>query len=41
MALMGNYSKAERVLGWRPTISFDELIREMVESDMELLRQTG
>lgn len=34
--LMGNYSKAERVLGWRPTITFEELIREMVESDMNL-----
>lgn len=36
MVLMGNYSKAERVLGWRPTITFEELIREMVESDMNL-----
>ena len=36
MALMGNYSKAERVLGWRPTIIFDDLIREMVESDLAL-----
>jgi GDPmannose 4,6-dehydratase len=33
MALMGNYSKAERVLGWKPITSFEELIREMVESD--------
>jgi len=36
MVLMGNYSKAERVLGWKPTITFEELIREMVESDMAL-----
>jgi GDPmannose 4,6-dehydratase len=36
MVLMGNYSKAERVLGWKPTITFEELIREMVESDMTL-----
>ncbi len=35
MALKGNYSKAERVLGWKPTITFEELIREMVESDMK------
>jgi GDPmannose 4,6-dehydratase len=36
MVLIGNYSKAERVLGWRPTITFEELIREMVESDLAL-----
>ena len=36
MVLMGNYSKAERVLGWRPRVSFEELIREMVESDLAL-----
>jgi GDPmannose 4,6-dehydratase len=36
MALMGNYSKAKRVLGWKPTITFEELIREMVESDVKL-----
>ena len=36
MVLMGNYSKAKRVLGWKPTITFEELIREMVESDMAL-----
>ncbi len=36
MVLQGNYSKAERVLGWKPTITFEELIQEMVESDMNL-----
>jgi GDPmannose 4,6-dehydratase len=36
MVLMGNYSKAERVLGWRPTTPFEGLIREMVESDFNL-----
>jgi GDPmannose 4,6-dehydratase len=36
MALMGNYSKAQRVLGWIPTVSFEELIQEMVDSDLEL-----
>lgn len=34
MALMGNYTKAERTLGWRPLTSFEELIGEMVESDL-------
>jgi GDPmannose 4,6-dehydratase len=36
MVLMGNYSKAERVLGWKPTVTFEELIREMVENDLNL-----
>ncbi len=36
MVLMGNYSKAERTLGWQPTTSFEELIREMVQSDLAL-----
>jgi GDPmannose 4,6-dehydratase len=38
MVLMGNYSKAQRVLGWQPITSFEELVREMVESDLELLK---
>ena len=39
MVLMGNYSKAERVLGWRPRVSFEELIREMVEKRFGLVLQ--
>ncbi len=35
--LIGDYSKAERDLGWRPETSFEELIRLMVRSDLELL----
>ena len=34
-ALCGDASKAERVLGWRPKTSFDDLVREMVHSDLE------
>jgi GDPmannose 4,6-dehydratase len=33
-ALLGDASKARRELGWEPRISFDELVREMVESDL-------
>ena len=33
--LIGDYSKAERVLGWRPETSFEELIRLMTRSDLE------
>jgi len=35
--LIGDASKAQRVLQWRPTIAFAELIREMVDSDIELI----
>ena len=33
--LRGDASKAERELGWRPTTSFAELIREMVKEDLK------
>ena len=35
--LVGDYSKAEAELGWKPTTSFDELIRLMVRADLKLL----
>jgi GDPmannose 4,6-dehydratase len=35
--LVGDASKAERDLGWRPRTSFEELIRLMVRSDLALL----
>jgi GDPmannose 4,6-dehydratase len=35
--LIGNASKAHKQFGWRPTVSFEELVRMMVESDMEHL----
>jgi GDPmannose 4,6-dehydratase len=34
--LIGDYSKAEKVLGWKPKTSFDDLVKMMVESDIEL-----
>lgn len=33
--LLGNPAKARRELGWEPTISFEEMIEEMVRHDME------
>jgi GDPmannose 4,6-dehydratase len=36
--LIGDASKARRVLGWEPTISFRELVRLMVEHDLELAK---
>jgi len=37
-ALCGDYSKAKRVLGWEPEITFEELVQEMVEAE---LRRVG
>jgi GDPmannose 4,6-dehydratase len=36
--LIGDYSKAKEKLGWEPRTSFEELIRLMVDADLELLR---
>src|ERR1700754_5030603 len=35
--LVGDAAKAERVLGWKPKTSFEELIRLMVRSDLDSL----
>jgi GDPmannose 4,6-dehydratase len=35
--LIGDYGKAQRKLDWRPTTSFEELIRLMTRADLELL----
>ena len=37
--LLGNPSKARHRLGWRHKISFDELVKEMVEADLEHVRR--
>jgi GDPmannose 4,6-dehydratase len=37
--LQGDATKARRTLGWQPEISFEELVRSMVEHDLELARQ--
>jgi GDPmannose 4,6-dehydratase len=37
--LVGDAAKARRVLGWRPTVSFEQLVRMMVDADLaELAR---
>jgi GDPmannose 4,6-dehydratase len=36
--LIGDASKAKRILGWGPEVSFEELIRMMVDADVELLK---
>jgi GDPmannose 4,6-dehydratase len=37
--LLGDATKAREVLGWKPRIDFRELVRRMVEHDLELARQ--
>ena len=37
--LVGDASKARRVLGWRPEVSFHELIQRMVAADMHRLQR--
>jgi GDPmannose 4,6-dehydratase len=32
--LLGDAAKAREVLGWRPRVGFEELVREMVASDL-------
>lgn len=35
--LLGDASKAKRLLGWEPTYSFQELVADMVEADLQRL----
>jgi GDPmannose 4,6-dehydratase len=37
--LIGDATKAREKLGWQPKIKFEELVREMVQSDLKLLAQ--
>jgi GDPmannose 4,6-dehydratase len=37
--LQGDASKARAKLGWQPRVSFEELVRMMMEHDLELARQ--
>ena len=45
--LLGDPSKAKEKLGWEPKISFEDMVNEMMESDLEqakrdaLLREHG
>ena len=38
--LIGDASKARKVLGWAPRYTFEELVREMVQSDLEAEART-
>lgn len=38
--MRGNNSKAKKVLGWKPSVSFRELVRLMVDADLKTLTLT-
>ncbi len=38
--LRGDYSKANQVWSWKPTVSFKELVKMMVENDLERVKRT-
>ena len=35
--LRGNWSKAEKELGWKPKTNFEQLVKKMVKNDIEIL----
>jgi len=37
--LLGDYTKAKKKLGWEPKISFNDLVKEMVNQDYEFFRK--
>jgi len=37
--LVGDASKAQRILGWKPTVTFEGLVKMMVDADLALLRR--
>jgi GDPmannose 4,6-dehydratase len=36
--LCGDYSKAQKAFGWQPKVRFEELVKMMVDGDLERLR---
>ncbi len=38
--LLGDSSKARRVLKWKPKVNFSQLVKMMVDADMELVKKT-
>ncbi|MCY2939913.1 MAG: GDP-mannose 4,6-dehydratase [Planctomycetota bacterium] len=39
--LVGDPSKAERAMGWKPTLTFQQLVKRMVDADLERVRKEG
>lgn len=36
---MGDSSKAREKIGWKPTITFEALVKDMMDSDLDLMRR--
>ena len=36
--LKGDYSKAKRKLGWKPTVKFEDLVKMMVDADLKRVK---
>jgi len=39
--LLGSPAKAEQELGWKPKVSFEELVKMMVENDIRIVEKNG
>ncbi|XP_026283475.1 GDP-mannose 4,6 dehydratase [Frankliniella occidentalis] len=37
--LLGDASKAKKFLGWKPKVTFQELVKDMMDADLELMRR--
>ncbi len=40
-SLLGNYSKAKKIINWKPKTSFKELVKSMVTEDLRLAKKQG
>ena len=39
--LLADYSKAKKILNWKPKMSFDDLVVSMVEHDLKNVSKSG
>ena len=39
-AIKGDYSKAKEKLGWEPKTTFEDMIKNMIDNDIKLLKNT-
>ena len=39
--LQADFSKAKKLLGWQPKVTFKELVIEMVEADIKFVNEAG
>ena len=37
--LRGNFSKAEKILGWKPKVHFEELVKMMIDADLRRIKE--